>query len=204
MVKRTPPKQFVAEFFEASDFSGPEFENVMFENCTFRGCVFENGRPGVVGLFGCNFTDCRFLGFDFRRIAIGAEGGTFERCLFRECNFTGRHFEYPHFEDCEFAKCKFKGANLNDASFSRCRFIGRLEDVTFNGMHHKRSTGHPPLSRVDFSQALFGDFVTFESCDLSDSIPPVGRSFDQLLYPIYRTRRDVLSTGSHDRIVLDE
>lgn len=37
-------------------------------------------------------------------------------------------------------------------------FIGKLEDVTFNGMYHKKDL---------FSESIFSDYVGFEDCDLS-------------------------------------
>ena len=93
--------------------------------------------------------------------------------------------------------------NFNDASFLRTKFIGKIEDTTFNGLYHKQSTGHPILDEVDFSQAIFGDFVTFEDCDLSNSSPPDGRRFEDLLYQIQSSAPKTLSTGSADRLVID-
>ncbi|NMO16265.1 pentapeptide repeat-containing protein [Pyxidicoccus fallax] len=196
------PTRFSDEEFESFDFSGTDFTGVFFINSTFKNCLFEKGTPGNLAFFGCDFRDCTFTGFDFRRISVGAEGGLFEGCQFKKCNFTGRHFEYPHFENCDFDHCKLKGVNFNDASFSRCRFIGKIEDSTFNGLYHKKSTGHPPLREVDFSKAILGDFVTFENCDLSTCIPPEGREFSELLYQIYKNKPGILSTGSPDRIVI--
>jgi fluoroquinolone resistance protein len=101
-----------------------------------------------------------------------------------------------------FDRCKIKNVNFNDASFKRTQFIGKLEDTTFNGMYHKRSTGHVPVDEVDFSMATLGDFVTFEKCDLSNSVPPLGTTFAELLYQIYLDDPTTLTTGSADRIVM--
>ena len=91
---------------------------------------------------------------------------------FLHCNFGGQHFESPHFDGCSFESCKIQGVNFNDSSFRECRFIGVIEDTTFNGLYHKKPTGFKILDRVDFSQTVFGDFVTFEDCDLPTCIPP--------------------------------
>lgn len=109
---------------------------------------------------------------------------------------------YPHFARCTFNRCKLKGVSFNDASFSRTRFIGKLADCTFSGLYHEASTGHLPIDRVDFSEAILGEFVTFENCDLANSIPPTGFEFSELLDSIYADDPTTLSTGSRDRIVL--
>ena len=188
--------------FDAKDFTGADFDGVLFVNCEFSGCLFKRGNPGSLGFFGCDFTDCTFESFDFRHISVGADGGTFTRCKLLKCNFAGRHFEYPHFDECTFDHCKIKGVNFNDSSFRRCVFVGKLEDTTFNGLYHRKATGFRILDEVDFTQANLGDFVTFENCDLSNSKPPAGRTFAELLYQIYANHPTILSTGSADRIVL--
>lgn len=189
--------------FTECDFSGSDFNNVYFVSSIFRGCLFQRGKPGNLAFFSSSFSNCTFNNFDFRRVIVGADGGLFEDCQFLHCNFGGQHFESPHFDGCSFESCKIQGVNFNDSSFRECRFIGVIEDTTFNGLYHKKPTGFKILDRVDFSQTVFGDFVTFEDCDLPTCIPPLGKTFDDLLYPIYRDNPKVLSTGTPDRIVLD-
>jgi fluoroquinolone resistance protein len=196
------PTKFEKQVFINFDFTQANFDGVLFIECDFNGCIFKKCTPGSLGIFGSNFTKCNFESFDFRRISVGANGGTFESCIFEKCNFSGRHFEYPHFELCIFDRCKIKNVNFNDASFSKTKFIGKIEDSTFNGLYHKKSTGHKIIDQVDFSEAIFGDFLTFENCDLSNSTPPKGKSFGDLLYQIYSNDPTTLSTGSSDRIVL--
>jgi hypothetical protein len=111
-------------------------------------------------------------------------------------------FASPHFDGCVFDRCKLRRVNFNDASFSHCKFIGKLLDTTFNGMYHEKPTGFPPLDHVDFSEAEFGEFVSFENCDLSTCIPLAGKTFEELLYQIESDDPSVMSTGSADRIVL--
>jgi len=189
--------------FVEYDFSGGDFKDACFLNSIFRGCLFQGGVPGNLIFFSSNFFNCTFKNFDFRRVIIGAEGGLFKDCQFLRCNFSGQQLESPHFDGCLFDHCKIKGVSFNDSSFLGCRFVGRLEDTTFNGLYHKRSTGFQILDRVDFSQAVFGDFVTFEDCDLSTCTPPAGNTFEDLLYAIYKNNPKILSTGSSDRIVLE-
>ncbi len=202
-VWKTPTTLVNEEFLEA-DFSGADLSLVIFRKCIFKKCLFQKGNAGNVRFFSCHFEDCVFRQFDFRRIAVGADGGLFTNCKFEKSDFTGRHFEHPHFTGCEFVNCKLRGVNFNDASFDGCSFVGKIEDTTFNGIYHSRSTGFPPLHCVDFSNAILGEYVTFESCDLSTCTPPKGESFDDILYQIYRSRTDVFSTGSSDRIVIDD
>ena len=133
---------------------------------------------------------------------IGAEGGLFEDCLFQRCDFRGQYFWYPFFKNCIFDKCKLKKIDFNDASFYNCKFVGKLEDVTFNGMYHKKETGLKPLENVDFSEAIFGEYVGFENCELSTCIPPKGEIFEKLLYAADLNDLGYLSTGSKDRYVL--
>ena len=196
------PTKFENKDFVEFDFSNSNFDGVYFVDCSFHGCIFHKGTPGNLAFFGCNFKKCNFKNFDFRRISVGANGGTYDECVFSKCNFTGRQFEYPHFASCTFNQCKLKNVNFNDASFCATKFIGKIEDTTFNGLYHKKSTGFKILDSVDFSDAVFGDFVTFEDCDLSTCIPPKGNAFSELLYAIYAGNSKILSTGNKDRIVL--
>lgn len=198
----TAPARFTNETFVDVDFSDANFDGVLFVDCTFQGCVFHKGAPGDLALFGCNFTGCTFTSFDFRRISVGANGGIYRDCVFSRCNFAGRHFASPHFAGCTFDRCKLKNVNFNDASFEATRFLGRIEDTTFNGLYHTHATGFAPLDRVDFSDAILGEFVTFEACDLSTCIPPRGASFSELLYEIDAGDATILSTGNAERIVL--
>lgn len=133
---------------------------------------------------------------------IGAQGGLFSACQFKKCNFLGQHFHSPRFEDCVFDNCKLRRMSCNDASFLNCKFIGRLDDVTFNGIYHPTPSHYTPLEKVDFSEATFGEFVSFDACDLSTCIPPKDHTFDELLYQIYSNDPSVLTTGSSDRIIL--
>ena len=57
------------------DFAGANFEGVVFVDCTFVGWVFSKGNVGSLALFACEFTNCTFATFDFRRIVVGAHGG---------------------------------------------------------------------------------------------------------------------------------
>lgn len=195
---------FSGQEFLEFDFSDTDFDGVIFENSSFKNCKFHKGNPGSLAFFGCKFFGCHFSSFDFRRISVGANGGLFDECKFSRCNFTGRQFEYPHFNQCVFDNCKLKNINFNDSSFEKCSFIGKIVDTTFNGMYHKQSTGFKALENIDFSQATFGDFVTFEDCDLTTCIPPTGITFDKILYYIYKNNQKIRSTGTKDQIVIDQ
>lgn len=187
---------------ECYNFTDTYFENASFEGVTFQRCLFYHCNTNHIGLWNCNFIECEFKDVDLRDMSIGAEGGTFDRCVFNKCDFRGQHFFSPDFIDCIFEKCKMKNINFNDASFLRCKFIGKLEDVTFNGMYHEIKKEIKPLDYVDFSESIFGDYVGFEDCDLSTCIPPVGKTFNELLYIADLNNLKHLSTGSKDRYVI--
>lgn len=200
--KLVEKSQFSENIYVDYDFSFCDFNGSFFVKSNFENCIFQKGKSLQLAFFGCNFKNCKFIQFDFRSIPIGADGGCFSECHFLRCNFKGRQFEYPHFDLCIFEKCLLKNINFNDSSFHKTKFIGDLEDITFNGLYHKKSTGFKIVDFVDFSQATFGEFVTFEKCDLSTSIPPSGVQFCDILYQIREDSPHILSTGSIDRIVI--
>lgn len=169
--------------FAALDFSGTNFNRAVFFTVRFNDCLFNRSNLKGVKCFTCNFENCEFDRIDLRQ-TIFAQGGLFKNCVFKKCNFQGVSFNSPHFAGCMFDNCKFKKNDFNDASFESCTFIGTLEDVTFNGMYHEVKTGYKPLEKVDFSEAVFGEFVGFDNCDLSTCIPPKGKTFEELLYVV--------------------
>ena len=196
--------KFSEQNFNNFDFSSTIFENTAFENCTFQNCLFFKSNFNHIGLWECNFINCQFIKADMRNIPIGVDGGILKNCLFQKCNFQGQYFETPFFEDCIFDKCKLKNINFNDSSFRNCKFIGKLENVTFNGIYHTQKRGRMLLENVDFSEAIFGDYVTFENCDLSTSIPPKKRTFEEMLYVVDLNDIETLSTGTEDRFVIQK
>lgn len=188
--------------FENCDFTNAVFEKAAFKNVTFKDCLFFKCNVNHIGLWSSNFFNCKFIGVDLRNMPIGADGGLFEDCLFQRCDFRGQYFWYPLFRKCIFENSKLKKIDFNDASFHYCKFIGKLEDVTFNGIYHKKDTGLKPLDYVDFSEAILGDYVGFENCDLSTCIPPFGKTFEELLYIVDLNDIGHLSTGTKDRYVI--
>lgn len=190
------------ENWENFDFTKTNFDNVFFENVTFRDCLFDRSIFDHISLFNCNFVDCVFMNVNLRSVAIGAEGGQYVNCIFFKCDFRGQSFEYPFMKNCTFENCKLSNINFNDTIFHHCKFIGKIDDVTFNGMYHKNEINEEPLLYVDFSMALFGDFVNFDSCDLSTCVPPVGQKFSDILYQVDENQPKVISTGTIDKIVI--
>ena len=79
---------------------------------------------------------------------------------------------------------------------------GLSDSGLVNGMYHKIKKEIKPLDYVDFSKSIFGDYVGFEDCDLSTCIPPVGKTFNELLYIADLNDLKHLSTGSKDRYVI--
>ena len=194
---------FRDETWHAYDLSETDFLNVVFKNVVFKECLFSKSKLTYVGFYGCSFFDCDFDRVNLRDAPFGASSGLFHTCRFFKCDLRGQDFASPRFEQCLFDSCKLKQISFNDSTFSQCKFIGKLEDVSFNGIYRRQPSRYLPLDCVDFSDASFGEFVNFyNSCDLTTCIPPKGTSFDSLLYNIYRDDATVRSTGSSDKIVL--
>jgi uncharacterized protein YjbI with pentapeptide repeats len=196
--------KFENETFQDCDFTGTIFENASFKDVTFENCIFFKSNMNHIGLWRSRFFYCKFINVDLRNMPMGADGGLFESCLFQKCDFRGQYFWYPHFNKCIFENCKLKKIDFNDSSFHYCKFIGKIEDVTFNGMYHKKETGIKPLDYVDFSEAVFGEYVGFENCELSTCIPPQGNIFKEMLYIVDLNEPNHLSTGSKDRCVIPQ
>lgn len=194
---------FSDQSWKAYDLTETDFANVRFSNVVFDKCLFSKSKLRHIRLFSCSFTDCDFDRVDLRDFAFGASTGLFQNCRFSKCDLRGQDFASPRFELCLFDNCKLKKISFNDSTFSQCKFVGKLEDVSFNGIYRRQPTTYQPLDHVDFSEASFGEFVSFHNhCDLSTCIPPQGASFDSLLYNLYRDDPSVRSTGSEDKIVL--
>lgn len=180
--------------FTQTDLNHPIFTEVVFKNCRFEKTNFEDAR-----VYSCSFVDCTFRKIKWSTATIGAHGGIYRNCTFDQCNFRGASIYNPEFLGCTFLNCRWKGVDLFASYFDSCVFTGKLEDVTFRGFF--KNDLYPdakpnPMRNVDFSEAVFGQFVSFIGCDLTTAIPPKGFSFDQLLE---RTGLipDCISTGEH-------
>jgi fluoroquinolone resistance protein len=185
------------------DLTETDFANVIFQDTVFSKCIFSKSKFSHIRLFGCSFFECQFDHVNLKDAPFGGASGLYRQCRFTKCDFRGQDFTSPRFEECQFDNCKLKKISFNDATFSQCQFIGKLEDVTFNGIYRRQPSRFPTLENVDFSEASFGEFVTFDNdCDLTTCIPPKGTTFASLLYAIYRDDPTTLSTGSEDRILL--
>lgn len=164
--------------FTGTDFNHPIFKNVDFKNCIFAQCNLDDART-----YSCNFTNCKFEGVDLRGVLLGAHGGKFTNCIFKRCNFKKRIFDIPDFINCLFDHCQLRGWEPNGSSFENCKIKGKIAEVTFYD-YFKYPEGPERVNlfySIDFSEAEFGEYVGFEQCDLSLSIPPNGYTFDELL-----------------------
>lgn len=194
--------EYENELFEDCDFTDTVFDHVVFKTVTFKNCLFVKSVMNHIKIWSSSFINCKFVNVDLRNMPMGANGGLFEDCLFQKCDFRGQYFWYPFFNRCVFERCKLKGINFNDTSFHYCKFIGKIEDVTFNGIYHEQENTRKALDYVDFEDAIFGEYVGFENCDLSTSIAPKGKTFKELLYIVDMNDLEHLSTGSKDRFVI--
>jgi uncharacterized protein YjbI with pentapeptide repeats len=191
--------------FEDFDFSNTNFNSTIFENVVFKNCLFfKSNLSGSKLFYQSNFEDCKFINVNLSNTTFGSNRGVYKGCLFEKCNFKGKEFDFTEFINCDFVNTKMKNINFNGSKFDNCRFIGKIEDITFNGIYNTNPNPSTCLKEVDFSQAVFGEFVTFFNCDLSICTPPVGTSFYELLYNLYSNDPSILSTGSKDRIVIEK
>ena len=186
--------------YSGEDFSGTNFNSPIFKNTSFENCFFSNCKLDDTRIYDCNFTDCTFSKIDLRGLSIGAHGGIYLNCNFDGCDLRRRSFFSPEFINTTFSRCKLKAMEPQGSYFENCKFIGKLEDITF--YEHFENDYIKPRKKelfhsVDFSDAIFGDFVSFEDCDLSRSTPPAGKSFEELLSPGSATRVGgrLLTTG---------
>lgn len=178
--------------FTLTDLNHPIFNNVIFKNCLFEKTIFEDAR-----IYRCQFIVCIFRKVKLST-TIGAHGGLYQNCEFDQCNFREASFYHPEFINCKFSKCQWRGVDLCASYFDTCRFIGKLQDITFRGCYKSDldvDAKPNPMRNVDFSEAIFGQFVSFDDCDLSTAIPPKGYSFDRLLtrseyYPSWITTEE--------------
>ncbi|MGY3777452.1 pentapeptide repeat-containing protein [Isobaculum melis] len=182
--------------FIFTDFNHPIFTKTVFKNCLFRNVNLKDAR-----IYDCQFIDCTFKSVHFATVTIGAHNGLYQDCTFTSCRFRGAFFYNPEFIACLFNKCQWKSVDLSASYFDSCKFIGKLEDVTFRGYHESDLTegAKPnPMKKVDFSEAIFGEFVGFTGCDLSTAIPPVGYTFEELLRPSkYGSDMAYIGTGEN-------
>jgi len=189
--------------FISFDFSNTNFNSAIFENVTFKDCLFfKSNLSGSKIFYQSYFENCRFINVNLTTTTFGSNKGVYKNCLFEKCDFRGKGFNFTEFINCDFIKSKFKNINFNGSKFENCRFIGKIEDATFNGIYDTTPISTDCLKKVDFSEAVFGEFVSFFNCDLSTCIPPVGFLFSELLYNLYLNAPNILSTGSKDKITL--
>lgn len=190
--------------FEDADFSDTNFNSAIFDNVRFKNSRFFKSKLNGSKIFGTSeFELCHFLQVDLSNSTFGSNQGVYKDCTFEKCNFKGKEFTFSEFINCTFLNSKLQRINFNGSKFTECKFIGKLEDVSFNGIYDTNPSPHSCLNLVDFSEATFSEFVTFYHCDLSTCIPPNGLTFSTLLYQIYKSNPAVQSTGSKDKIILD-
>lgn len=201
--KWLPKTEVKDALFENETFSGIDFNMPIFQGTTFKNCLFEKSNLTGPRIYSCEFEGCKFVGMNLSGFMFGANNDKFTDCVFDRCNLKGGSFFAPEFVRTSFLDCKLSGADLNGSYFEDCRVTGKISDLTFRSKY--RSDLAKPKKKnlyvsIDFSEAVFGDFVTFVDCDLSRSIPPKGRTFDELLHLLAPEifGKDQLSTGDKD------
>lgn len=199
MFFKKKPFEFIDIDYSLKDFEALTFKDGLFKNCLFYKTALVNSRiHGKV-----DFEDCTFQNTNLTNTNFGSHNGNYLNCVFDKCNFRGKLFNFSRYVNCSFKNCKLVNIDFSGSSFQNCKFIGKLDDVSFNGIYDINKSVYPTLEMVDFSEAIFGEFVTFYDCDLTTSIPPKNDSFEDLLYCLYEDSVKVLSTGSKDRIIIN-
>ncbi len=194
--KKSP--EFIGIDYSLKDFNATTFKDGLFKNCLFYKTVLDNSRiQGKV-----DFEDCTFENLNLTNTNFGSHNGNYINCIFEKCNFKGRLFNFSRYVNCTFKNCKLVNINFSGSSFQNCKFIGKLDNVSFNGIYDINKSNYPTLEIIDFSEARFGEFVTFYDCDLTTCIAPKNEFFDNLLYYLYENNTRILSTGSNDKIII--
>lgn len=187
--------------FNSFDFSGTLFNYPIFENVQFEDCLFNRSDITDARIYGSSFINCRFIKIDFRTATIGAHKGLFRSCRLENCDFRNASFYEPEFINCEFYDCKLRNVDFKASSFESCRFVGKLSNVIFRGNDKSDLYSNPTpnsMYNIDFSEAILGEYVDFDDCDLSTCIPPKRKTFEELLSKSeYYPNR--LSTGHKNR-----
>lgn len=190
--------------FENLELINADLQEARIMNSSFSGCLFkELNIEGVKFYPSSLFTDCTFVKLDFTRSTMISHEGKFIKCKFKNCKIKNLDFDFTRFENCVFENCVLEKINFNASSFSDCKISSKLKDVTFNGIYNTNQSNFETLVNVDFSDSDFGDYVTFNNCDLSTVTPPENTLFDKILYPVNSKDKTILSTGDVNKTVID-
>lgn len=194
---------------ENMDFKEIRFFNTDFRECRIMNSNFSNCLFEQLNLVGAKFYPdsyfkaCDFIKVDFSKSTMINHKSVFSKCKFKDCQIKSLDFDFTRFENCMFKNCTFEKINFSASNFQNCRISGILKDVTFNGIYNSNQSNFKTLVEVDFSDAQFGDYVTFQDCDLSTVYPPRGTNFDEILYRINSKDKTILSTGDSDKTVIN-
>jgi len=197
---RWEPKTQIRDTTLEGDFSNTHFNEARFFNVVWRSCTFERTVvDGARAYPPSEFVDCTFRNVDFSHTTLLSNETRCVRCTFERCRFARTGFTKARFCACTFESSTFLRIDFNGTTFEDCRFASRFAEVTFNGIYDTNPDPTVCLQRVDFTGATFGDFVSFNNCDLTSCTPPQGRTFTDLLYPFYSDDDRTRTTGSKGR-----
>ncbi|MEI2273219.1 pentapeptide repeat-containing protein [Sphingobacterium sp. ML3W] len=187
------------------DFTNTNFNSAIFENTNFDGCLFKASiLAGSRIFYDSNFKNCIFKKINLSETTFGSHKGVYTDCIFEDCEYKYRAFNFTQFVNCKFIKTKFTTVNFNGSQFRSCIFDGKFKDVTFNGLYDTNRDSKACLQHCDFSSSIFGDFVSFDNCDLSTCTAPKDTTFDKILYQVDASNPKLLSTGSPDRLTITD
>jgi uncharacterized protein YjbI with pentapeptide repeats len=175
------------------DLSGAQLQSLRFHDVSVADCRFDGAACGDWRLWGTRVADSSFSKADLR----GAVVGTWQdgrRNEWRQVDFSGADFRVAAsqgalYEDCVFAGAKISGVTFSQCTLARCRFEGALSKVLFDGRELSDRPAPPPMSKVDFSAAVFRE-VEFRGFDLEDVTLP-----DDPDVRLYRRARCVARKG---------
>lgn len=88
--------------------------------------------------------------------------GSYEECVFRNCDLSGQHLNGFTFENCEFYSCNLSNAQVRNSSFQQVDFI----DCKLLGIQFHMAV--PFSFEVYFSGSQL-DFSSFYRCSLKNS-----------------------------------
>lgn len=157
------------------DLSGAQLQSFRFFGSQIIDCRLDGANCQDWRLWDTRVADCSFAHASLRDAALGTwhEG---RRNTWRRVDFTRADFRVIEpleavFEDCDFCYAKITGVTFSQCAFMRCRFAGAMRNVLFDGRYLPDRPAPPPMSKVDFTTAVFWD-VDFRGFDLEDIILP--------------------------------
>ncbi len=167
--------EFQGAQLEGLDLSGAQLRSLRFRDSRIAGCRFDGTDCRDWRLWGTEVSDCSFAKASLREAAVGTwhdgRRNSWRRVAFQGADFRVGVSWMARYGDCDFSGAKLTNVKLEQCALARCRFAGELHEVVFDGRDLPERPAPPPMTDVDFTDAVF-DQVEFMGFDLAGVILP--------------------------------